>query len=137
MPYISEERKAELLNGAIEEMTGGDLAFVIATNIEAFLTVEPLSYDRITAALGALSGVAEEVRKRVLAPYEASKLMTGTDPLDGAASAADASIREAIRARVIEELGLNEEPDEPQEPLSWGGPKDGPPEPDEGADPLG
>lgn len=147
MPYITEERIEELIESP-DTMAPGDLAWALATNVEAFLNKDDLSFERIGGALAALESVKQEVLHRVLRPYEDGKLMLGADPLESSHRRAIQAFQDCARERVLRDLGIRvtDEPEEDEPPLRFRPPEDDPPapppppsdreNPDTGASPL-
>lgn len=77
MPYIEQvfrpdiDRYVESLDSAIQ--TGGDLNYAVTRLVLRLINRQGVTYTNIRAALGDLNESAEEIRRRLLAPYENSK----------------------------------------------------------------
>ena len=74
MPYIQKRKKFDI---AIEELfrtinTAGELNYVITRLIDNFAGSN-CSYEKLNTALGVLSAVDFEFKRRVVAPYENKK----------------------------------------------------------------
>lgn len=79
MPYISEERREFLSNAseteiAAEELTAGDMNYLISTLLDEWIADKGLNYDAINTAIGVLECVKLELYRRIAAPYEDYKL---------------------------------------------------------------
>jgi hypothetical protein len=138
--YLSEERATELLTGqaGASGIDQADLAWLLATNIEAFLTNgdEPLSFERITACLGVLDALHQEVLLRVLRPFQDGSRGAGVDPLAESNAAALEALQDFMREKILRDLGIDPpgtaSPAEAPEPLRFPPAGDGP---DEGPQP--
>jgi hypothetical protein len=109
--YLSEERATELLTGqaGASGIDQADLAWLLATNIEAFLTNgdEPLSFERITACLGVLDALHQEVLLRVLRPFQDGSRGAGVDPLAESNAAALEALQDFMREKILRDLGID------------------------------
>jgi hypothetical protein len=75
MPYLTQKRRQELLDGEPMENTG-DLTFVLSATVERFLDELPgrLRYEDLAKPISALDNAKEEYRRQVLNPYEDRKM---------------------------------------------------------------
>ena len=91
MPYITEERRNEMvelpsftpfkssrrnLGVAMGEAmeNGGDLQYMLAEVIQRYLERKGLRYARCEEVMGALDGASKEFYRKVVAPYEETKI---------------------------------------------------------------
>lgn len=72
MPYIRQERRTEFTE--IYPETAGDLNYAITLQLIRYIRQYGLSYQSCQEALGACREAEMEFRRRVLAPYEDSKI---------------------------------------------------------------
>ena len=83
MPYIKKERR-EVLSTAIEysvldAINGpGELNYLITIFVQDFLGDKP-NYERFNAAIGALESAKLELYRRMIAPYEDTKIKENGD----------------------------------------------------------
>lgn len=74
MPYIPIKARDRLdRTGAEQPSNTGELAYVISDIIDDYISVD-YNFERLSMALGVLEAVKMEVYRRVVAPYEQSKL---------------------------------------------------------------
>lgn len=82
MPYIKKETRYELFheNGSIEiPETPGELNFMITTLCTNYRDSKGLSYQTVNDIIGALEGAKLEFYRRVVAPYEDTKIIENGD----------------------------------------------------------
>ena len=83
MPYISQQRRTEILNGKVPE-SSGELNFYLSYVLTTYLKKrEHLDYQGINDCLGALDGCAREFYERVAIPYEQKKQLENGDIYEG------------------------------------------------------
>jgi hypothetical protein len=88
MPYVDEDR-AEALDAGGVPIESGDLAYLLAKQIDAFLGEDTMKWALINMVLGALEGVKFEFQCRVQREYEDAKLAKGgADPFERAVAEA-------------------------------------------------
>jgi hypothetical protein len=82
MPYILPRRRKAILeqNGAAE--SAGELNFRICSLINSYLLYKGLDYQNINDVVGALDGAKSEFQRRVVVPYENSKIVSNGDVFD-------------------------------------------------------
>jgi len=78
MPYITEERREFLANAteaeiAAEELSAGDMNYLISTLLDEWIAEKGLGYASINEAIGVLECAKLELYRRVAAPYEDNK----------------------------------------------------------------
>jgi hypothetical protein len=78
MPYIVEERRAEL-DPMVHPETPGELNYCITMVVIDYLKSHKLSYGTINDIVGALDGAKMEFYRRVAIPYEDEKISTNGD----------------------------------------------------------
>lgn len=78
MPYLDEKRKAALQNGATI-LTAGDLNYSMTRLVQQFVEANGLSYATLNDAIGALECCKLELYRRVVAPYEDTKIASNGD----------------------------------------------------------
>jgi hypothetical protein len=84
MPYITQERREWLQNAPMEEiatqeLTAGDLNYLITTLVDEWIADKGLSYSTINEAVGVLECAKLELYRRVAALYEHQKLEQNGD----------------------------------------------------------
>ncbi len=80
MPYIPEERRAEVRPGSDDiAKTSGELNFQITSLATAFLAHHGTSYSTINDIIGALEGAKLEFYRRIVEPYENQKIVANGD----------------------------------------------------------
>ncbi len=79
MPYIKPSRRHEIsIIGAAPE-TPGELNYYLTTAINDYKITQKLSYQTINDILGALEGAKLEFYRRVVVPYENTKMAENGD----------------------------------------------------------
>lgn len=73
MPYIIPEVR-KLLRDNAEAIDKGQLNFLISEIMILYLHRKGLSYENISDAIGAAQDAADEMKRRILAPYEDKKI---------------------------------------------------------------
>jgi len=84
MPYIAEDDRRELMwvDRALEDlneskkMSAGELQYVIALAIKH---IGPENYQDMNDIMGALAGAQMEFYRRIVAPYEDTKIVLNGD----------------------------------------------------------
>lgn len=80
MPYIKEEQRASLgerfINGAED---AGELNYVLTKTILNYFKWNGGRYQQINDVIGALEGAKLEFYRRIVAPYEDSKIKENGD----------------------------------------------------------
>jgi hypothetical protein len=87
MPYIANDRKADLIqhtalgmNARTKTlMNAGELNFVLTSVILDYIDTKGLKYQTINDILGALEGAKAEFYRRVAVPYEDKKIKENGD----------------------------------------------------------
>lgn len=72
MPYISDEDRIALEAGD-RMRTPGDLAYIVASEVDRYLKANGLSYQTLAEVTGVLETAKLEVYRRIAAPYEDEK----------------------------------------------------------------
>ena len=78
MPYIKQEARKGIMKLTLDELVpnnGGELQYIIAELIHAYLMEKGLNYQHCQDMLGALSGAQTEFYRCVVAPYEDQKII--------------------------------------------------------------
>lgn len=78
MPYITEDRRADIDVGVSPE-TVGDLTYMLQQVIQGYLLERGLSYARCAEVLGALEGAKLDFIDRVVLSYEHKKRIENGD----------------------------------------------------------
>lgn len=83
MPYIKKDRRLALGTAleysAIDKIEGpGELNYLITMFVKDFLGEKP-NYERFNAAVGALESAKLELYRRMIAPYEDTKIKENGD----------------------------------------------------------
>jgi len=84
MPYISSESRLRNLNLKSKGLdpvldSPGTLNYEISLLIKDYLKVHKMSYQTINDILGALDGASREFYRRIVEPYENTKLTQNGD----------------------------------------------------------
>lgn len=79
MPYISKTAKAELDAGTRRPETAGELNYFFTTIAADYIMSNGLNYQRLNDVVGALDGAKAEFQRRVVAPYEDTKIRENGD----------------------------------------------------------
>ena len=81
MPYILQERRQPVLTGDIapKDWTVGDLNFLITVACNAYLDGKKFSYGSINDVIGVLECAKAEFIRRILVPYETTKISLNGD----------------------------------------------------------
>lgn len=79
MPYIKQKDRAR---AAHTPETAGELNFQITLAVDDFVLRKGLSYQTINDVVGALEGAKAEFQRRVVGPYEDTKISTNGDVYD-------------------------------------------------------
>lgn len=82
MPYIDLLVRERLDSGAISPHTAGELNYEITKLINRYMVNERLRYQTINDVVGALEGAKAEFQRRVVGPYEDTKISTNGDVYD-------------------------------------------------------
>lgn len=78
MPYITQDRRLAMGSGAVPD-NAGELNYEFTMLARCYIQHHGLSYQRINDIIGALDGAKAEFQRRVVAPYEDSKIATNGD----------------------------------------------------------
>lgn len=78
MPYIPEDRRDALENGE-PAMTVGELNFQFTVLSLDYLNTHGVDYARLNDVVGALESAKAEFQRRVVAPYEDTKIEENGD----------------------------------------------------------
>ena len=75
MPYLPDQRKADLAGGLVPTLTGGDLNYILTQACVECLPVDPdrYTYELLNTIMGALESAKQEFYRRVVVPYENKK----------------------------------------------------------------
>lgn len=76
MPYIKKETREV---ARFEPSSAGELNFAITMLIKTYQQFRGLSYQTVNDIVGALEGAKAEYQRRVVAPYENSKIAENGD----------------------------------------------------------
>lgn len=80
MPYIrKEERKLSHPDGSHIALSSGHLNYQITILAKNYLDFHKLSYQTINDIVGALEGAKAEFQRRIVVPYEDSKIKENGD----------------------------------------------------------
>lgn len=79
MPYIKQKDRTR---AAHSPETAGELNFQITQAIQDYVHRNGKSYQTINDVVGALEGAKAEFQRRVVAPYEDTKIATNGDVYD-------------------------------------------------------
>lgn len=76
MPYIGENRAAELCQGSPVEM-GSELSYALSKLVADYVRNHGVRYATLAEVLAAFESAKREFQRRVVDPYEASKVASG------------------------------------------------------------
>lgn len=83
MPYISKDRRPELLPIVDDYAESeGELNFQISSLLNEYMVHHGLSYDRMGDCVAACMNAAGEFQRRVMDPYEDTKIESNGDVYD-------------------------------------------------------
>lgn len=78
MPYINKERRKNLLyTGHVENI--GELNYMFTCLAIKYIKDHGLSYDTLNAVMGAFDCAAKEFNRRLIVPYENTKINSNGD----------------------------------------------------------
>lgn len=78
MPYIKPERRQQIIFGSLP-LNAGELNYQFTILLKLYYTQHGLNYQVINDIVGALEGAKAEFQRRVVAPYEDSKIKLNGD----------------------------------------------------------
>lgn len=86
MPYITGAERARLdaasdaIDAVITDQTSaGELNYLVSRLARAYVAAKGLRYEHLNAVVGALESAKAEFQRRVVAPYEANKIVENGD----------------------------------------------------------
>jgi hypothetical protein len=79
MPYIKEKERTRASHSP---ETAGELNFQLTQVIQDYVHRNGLTYQTLNDVIGALEGAKAEFQRRVIAPYEDTKIATNGDVYD-------------------------------------------------------
>jgi hypothetical protein len=79
MPYIKHKERAR---ASRSPETAGELNFQITRDIQDYVQRNGLTYQTLNDVVGALEGAKAEFQRRVVAPYEDTKIATNGEVYD-------------------------------------------------------
>lgn len=88
MPYIKEEDREKIYiepSSGVEAIslkpisTPGEIQYAIAKLVQTYIARNGLNYQNCNDVMGALAGAQMEFYRRIVAPYEDSKIETNGD----------------------------------------------------------
>lgn len=79
MPYIAQARRDEITSGRELPETAGELNYAVTLLILAYVERQKLNYQTINDVVGALEGAKAEFQRRIVAPYEDTKISANGD----------------------------------------------------------
>ena len=79
MPYIEKWKRDRLETYSDRAETAGELNFLFTNEITRYITTKGLSYQTINDIVGALDGAKVEFQRRVVGPYEDTKITQNGD----------------------------------------------------------
>jgi len=84
MPYIEQPRRSALDNRELQDvqpLSAGELNYAVTRLCLAYLHHHGLRYDTLNAIVGALECAKIEFSRRIVAPYEETKMKLNGDVL--------------------------------------------------------
>jgi len=95
MPYITQERRKELLDADnVSECSDGDLNYLLTTLVDIWLGGEP-RYTTYNSAIGILECVKLELYRRRVALYEDKKCIENGDVYNGSTTGIDSTVTDS------------------------------------------
>ena len=79
MPYISQNRRTDLVCSGHDMESAGELNFIITRILNRYVEQKGLSYQTINDIVGALSCCSSEFYRRIAIPYEIEKIKENGD----------------------------------------------------------
>lgn len=80
MPYITQAQRSRMASeGDVLPQNAGELNFILSMVVNQYVKTHGLSYQTINDIVGALDGAKVEFQRRVVAPYEDTKIQTNGD----------------------------------------------------------
>ena len=83
MPYITQEDRCKYINTLKMEFPSdckkGELTYILYALALKYIRAKGVSYTNISDAIGCLIDSAEEIRRRILNPYEDKKIKDNGD----------------------------------------------------------
>lgn len=79
MPYVKQEIRHALDSGDETPQTVGDLHYLLARLIDAYLGDHGVSYGTLNGVMGVLVCAQQEIYRRLIGPYEDQKLLAHGD----------------------------------------------------------
>lgn len=80
MPYITQDRRAELDSGRAQAATAGELNYQITQLLRKYIGHAPkISYGLLNEVVGALECAKLELYRRQVSPYEDQKIKENGD----------------------------------------------------------
>ena len=78
MPYILPQDRLKL-KPATDAITAVDLNYMVSLMAKAYIDAKGLRYEHLNAVVGALDSCKVEFQRRVVAPYEDTKIAENGD----------------------------------------------------------
>ena len=78
MPYINKDNRKQILTGR-KPQGKGELCFLVYYIASLYIVETGTRYPVISDAIAALNDAAEEIRRRILNPYEDKKMAENGD----------------------------------------------------------
>ncbi len=78
MPYIRQIERDDLKNDP-RPLTAGQLNYMVSVLIKRYMSTHGLSYKTINDIVGALESAKAEFQRRVVGPYEDTKIIENGD----------------------------------------------------------
>lgn len=78
MPYITQEARDNIHENCEDPTSAGELNYLFTTIAMRYINVNK-NYQRINDVIGALEGCKLELYRRVVAPYEDTKILENGD----------------------------------------------------------
>jgi hypothetical protein len=91
MPYINDDRKAawaplitmlKSIQRVNEPMPAGELNYLITELLKHYVSTHTFNYETLNAAVGAVESAKAEFQRRVVGPYEDTKIKQNGDVYD-------------------------------------------------------
>ena len=73
MPYLTEHEKQAIDAGNLDPETEGQLTYVLQQALARYIMKRGLSYATLAQCLGSLDGAGDDLKRRVVRPYEERK----------------------------------------------------------------
>jgi hypothetical protein len=79
VPYIKDERRDLIVDGLMSPSVAGELNFALSQVIKDYLKTHATNYQTYNDVIGVLEALKLEIYRRLVAPYEDTKIIENGD----------------------------------------------------------